>query len=249
MKVFGLIGYPLNHSFSKRYFEEKFRRENISECSYQLFPLKKIDELPLLIHSTPGLKGLNVTIPYKESVVQFLDEIDDEAKEIGAVNCIKIDRGRLEGFNTDAYGFEISLKRFFKLPNENALAESFQAFILGTGGSSKAVAYVLKKMGLPFIKVSRQPGEGRITYNKVEANMKTFNLFINTTPVGMYPDVNQLPLVPYSRLSSNDFLFDLIYNPSETLFLQSGKSQNTHVKRGQEMFELQAEKSWMIWNG
>ncbi len=241
MRKFGLIGFPLTHSFSKKYFEEKFHREKISDCSYDLFELKSIEEFPSLLKSNPELVGLNVTIPHKESVIPFLDELDEGAKEIGAVNCIKIEEGKLRGYNTDVYGFEISLTKFLtKIPE--------QVFVLGTGGSSKAVCYVLRKMKLPFCSVSRNSKDGCITYNEIASKLKSSNLFINTTPLGMFPKVDLFPEIPYNLLSVNDFLFDLVYNPTETEFLKRGKVKGAAIKNGLAMLELQADKSWKIWN-
>ncbi len=245
MRKFGLIGYPLTHSFSRKYFEEKFKRENISDCSYDLFPLKNIDEFPGFLESNPDLHGLNVTIPYKESVTKFLDTVNDEAEEIGAVNCIRWDNGELKGYNTDCYGFEKCLIEFVG-HNFNENAEGI--FVLGTGGSSKAVQFVLEKLKLSYYLVSRERKQNSVLYNEVESLMKWKNLFINTTPVGMFPNIEEAPQIPYHRLSYRDFLFDLIYNPSETLFLKRGKEKGAKTKNGIKMLELQAEKSWEIWN-
>lgn len=245
MKKFGLIGLPLTHSFSKKYFEEKFQRENIQDCSYDLFELNSIEELPSLLKSNPELVGLNVTIPYKESVLPFLDSITNEAKYIGAVNCIKVENGTLVGYNTDAYGFETSLtQNFSKVLNFREV----QAFILGTGGSSKAVEFVLKKLNLSFLKVSRDKKADCVSYQEIEEEMKAQNLFVNSTPLGMFPEINAAPDIPYHLLSENDFLFDLIYNPAETEFLKKGKVKGAGTKNGLEMLQLQAEKSWEIWN-
>ncbi|HLP22008.1 MAG TPA: shikimate dehydrogenase [Chitinophagales bacterium] len=241
MRKFGLIGKPLTHSFSKKYFEEKFEREQLSGCRYRLFELQTIKDFPLLISSIPDLIGLNVTIPYKESVIAYLHDLSAEAKEIGAVNCIKFSDNRLIGYNTDYYGFEISLTPFLNKSIE-------QAFILGSGGSSKAVEFVLNRMDIPFVKVSRNASDDNISYNDVSAVMKSGNLFINTTPLGMFPDVNASPDIPYHLISKNDFLFDLIYNPAQTEFLKKGKAQGAQTKNGLEMLELQAGKSWEIWN-
>lgn len=241
MRKFGLIGYPLSHSFSKKYFEEKFLREKIADGSYDLFPLQPISELPALLESHPDLCGLNVTIPHKESVVDYLNEVDDVAIEIGAVNCIRIQQGTLKGYNTDSIGFEVSLKKFLSgLPQ--------QAFVLGTGGSSKAICYVLKKMGLSFHKVSRTSAEGSIPYEAVGREMKSSNLFINCTPLGMFPQTENASVLPYDQMTERDYLFDLVYNPAETLFLKKGKEKGAKTKNGLEMLELQAEESWKIWN-
>ena len=242
MKKFGLIGYPLTHSFSQKYFEEKFERSHIADCSYELFPLSSLTELPSLVKSNIELVGLNVTIPYKETVIPYLDEIDPMARKVGAVNCIKISNGKLNGYNTDAFGFEQSLKKFLT-------SKPAQAFILGTGGSARAVRYTLRNADIDFFSVSRQPGKGEIPYGEISENMKDSNLFINTTPLGMHSELDYAAEIPYQRLTSNDFLFDLIYNPAETLFLKKGKANGAQIKNGMEMLQLQAEKSWEIWNG
>jgi shikimate dehydrogenase len=241
MNTYGLIGFPLTHSFSKKYFEEKFMKEGIDDHSYHLYPLPFIESFLPFIGTNPDLKGLNVTIPYKESVMEFLNEIDPSAEIIGAVNCIQITAGHLKGYNTDAPAFEQSLKSFLTTTPE-------QAFVLGTGGSAKAVCYVLKSMGIKYLRVSREAGDDRIGYNEVAKHMKEINLIINTTPQGMYPDIESFPDLPYNKLTEKDFLFDLVYNPEETIFLKRGKEKGTHTKNGLEMLRLQAEKSWEIWN-
>jgi shikimate dehydrogenase len=240
MTKFGLIGYPLTHSFSKKFFEEKFKREGIAGNSYSLFPIENIEGLSRLLAGEPELEGLNVTIPHKESVIPYLDELDDTAKTIGAVNCIKIVNRYLKGYNTDAPAFEQSLKNFL-----TAMPE--QTFVLGSGGSAKAVCYALKNMNIPFLQVSRQCENDRIGYSDITENMKKANLFINTTPLGMFPTIERFPDIPYAKLSSNDFLFDLVYNPDETAFLKLGKVKGASVKNGLEMLQLQAEMGWGIW--
>lgn len=241
MRKFGLIGLPLTHSFSKKYFEEKFIAEGIGNCSYDLFELPGITDLPVLLKASRGLSGLNVTIPYKEAVLNYVDILSPDAAVIGAVNCLKLNGDKVEGFNTDAYGFEISLLKILSVKPD-------QAFVLGTGGSSKAVGYVLNKLNIPFYSVSREKKDSGIAYNEIEGLMRGRNLFINTTPLGMFPAVDACPDVPYDKLSNHDVLFDLIYNPSETEFLKRGKVQDAIIKNGLEMLELQAEKSWEIWN-
>jgi shikimate dehydrogenase len=240
MTKYGLIGFPLTHSFSKKFFDEKFERDGIVDHSYNLFPIPSIESLQQLL-TDPELKGLNVTIPYKQTVITYLHQLDETAKAIGAVNCIKITSTRLKGYNTDAPAFEQSLKRFLT-------AEPEQTFVLGTGGSAKAVCYVLKKMGISFLQVSRQSGDGQIPYSEISENMKEANLFVNTTPLGMFPDVESFPDISYAELTGKDFLFDLVYNPTETVFLKKGKAQGTKTKNGLEMLNLQAEMSWEIWN-
>jgi shikimate dehydrogenase len=240
LRKFGLIGFPLTHSFSKKYFDQKFEHELIRDCSYELFVLQSIAGLPSLI-SNPAIRGLNVTIPYKESVIPFLHEIDELAKEVGAVNCIKMDNGNLKGYNTDVYGFQESLKVFLSTKPQ-------QTFVLGTGGSSKAVCFALQLLNLSFIRVSRQKSSSTIAYKELAGFMKESNLFINTTPLGMFPNVNDMPQIPFERLSKNDLLFDLVYNPEESLFLKTGREKGAKTKNGLEMLGLQAEKSWEIWN-
>jgi shikimate dehydrogenase len=242
MKTYGLIGFPLTHSFSKKYFEEKFRQEGIEDHGYHLYPLPFIESFLPFLGANPGLQGLNVTIPYKEAVMEFLDEIDPSAKAIGAVNCIEVAGGHLKGYNTDAPAFEQSIQGFLTERPQ-------QAFVLGTGGSARAVCYVLGNMGIDYLLVSRQPGDDkRIGYNEVAKHMKESNLFVNTTPQGMFPDVESFPDLPYFKLTEKDFLFDLVYNPEETIFLKRGKEKGAHVKNGIEMLRLQAEGSWKIWN-
>ncbi|MDB5284200.1 MAG: Shikimate dehydrogenase substrate binding domain protein [Bacteroidota bacterium] len=245
MRKYGLIGYPLSHSFSQKYFEEKFVRQQIKDCSYALYPLPNIEDIFLLLRSNPEIAGLNVTIPYKESVIQYLDHMDEEAWGIGAVNCIVIDNTRLIGFNTDAYGFSVSLNNFI---NTGAKKFNGRAFVLGGGGSSKAVTHILRQLEIDFLQVSRKSGNGKISYYEIGDNLKDSNLFINTTPLGMSPDIESCPDIPFNKLSANDFLFDLVYNPAETLFLKKGKQQGAKTKNGLEMLQLQADKSWEIWN-
>lgn len=247
MKQFGLIGYPLAHSFSEKYFKEKFRKENISDCVYQLFPLEKINKLPKLILENPSLGGLNVTVPYKESVIKYLDELDKVAQVVGAVNCIQIEKrgkgDRLIGYNTDVIGFEQSLMPYLKSYHQSAI-------ILGTGGSAKAVAYVLKKLGIAYTLVSRNAKDkNTIGYaDLTESFIQNHLLIINTTPLGMYPNTQLFPQIPYEHLTEQYLLFDLVYNPEQTLFLQKGKLQGATIKNGLEMLYLQAEKSFEIWN-
>ncbi|MFN8321607.1 MAG: shikimate dehydrogenase [Chitinophagales bacterium] len=241
MREFGLIGLPLAHSFSKKYFEEKFLLETIADCSYNLFPLKNIQELPSLLKLRPQIVGLNVTIPYKESVIPFLKSFTQEVEKIGAVNCIKVVDNQMHGYNTDVTGFEISLNHFLNHTPE-------KIFVLGTGGSSKAVCFVLRKLKMDFLKVSRAEAAGQILYHQIESHLGGSNLYINTTPLGMFPQLISAPEIPYDQLTPKDFLFDLVYNPTETEFLKRGKLRGAETKNGLEMLELQAEKSWEIWN-
>ena len=244
MKKFGLIGYPLSHSFSVGYFAEKFTRENIRDCEYLNFPIDSITEFSGLIRSNSELCGLNVTIPYKEQVIPFLDEIETTAKRIGAVNTIKFilsrDKKILKGFNTDIYGFSEALREIMSKKVENAL-------ILGTGGASKAVAFSLDEMGIKYSFVSRKTGH--LAYSNLDKSIiDQHKLIINTTPLGTYPDIDVFPDIPYRFLTSSHILFDLIYNPAETVFLRKGREQGARIVNGLRMLHLQAEKSWEIWN-
>ncbi len=244
--LFGLIGYPLSHSFSKKYFSDKFLKEGISDCYYELFPLNDIAEFPALIKKHPNLKGLNVTLPYKELVIPFLDKLDESAAAIGAVNTIKIDSGKLSGYNTDAYGFEKSLTDFIK---KNQSKPIQKALVLGTGGASKAVTYVLKKLNIFYLTISRNPEKGDLTYDDLDQNIiSNTQLIVNTTPLGMAPKKDTFPMIKYEWLDSNHFLFDLVYNPEKTVFLTRGKNQGCSVMNGLPMLHLQAEKAWEIWN-
>lgn len=242
-RVFGLIGYPLHHSFSEKYFSEKFAKENISDCRYELFPIKSIDELKQLVRSLPALKGLNVTIPYKQQVIRYLTDTSEIPDGIRACNCIKIQDKQLIGFNTDHIGFEKSLTPLLKPHHKKAL-------ILGTGGAAESVAYVLKKSGIPYSFVSRSPQYASIfTYREINAKkLKDYTIIINTSPLGMYPDVDNCPDLPYSAITEKHLLYDLIYNPAKTLFLVKGERQGAVIKNGEEMLAIQAEESWKIWN-
>jgi shikimate dehydrogenase len=241
MRQYGLIGFPLSHSFSQKYFSDKFLAEKITDASYSLFPLSTIDGLLNLIATHPNLHGLNVTIPYKESIVPFLGEVSMDAKDVGAVNCIDIRNGKLIGYNTDVYGFENSLTNFL-------VRKPDVAFVLGTGGSSKAVQYVLKKLQMPCHVVSRASTNNTIQYSEITKHIQACNLFINTTPLGMFPDTDAMPSIPYELLTSKDFLFDLVYNPTVTEFLKQGNDKGCATTNGFEMLKMQAEKSWEIWN-
>lgn len=241
MKQFGLIGYPLSHSFSPGYFKNKFLNENIS-AEYNAYPLKKIEDLPQLIQSSE-LSGLNVTIPYKEQVLPYIDTLDLTAAEIGAVNTIKFTNGKSKGYNTDVYGFEMSLLGLIDNPSSIT-----NALILGTGGASKAVQYVLMRLGISFTLVSRN-SKSALSYSDLKINIfSKSNLIINTSPQGMYPDILSKPDIPFRWLNENYFLYDLVYNPEKTLFLSEGISRGCKVKNGHDMLILQAEKSWEIWN-
>jgi shikimate dehydrogenase len=246
MKKYGLIGYPLSHSFSKSYFAEKFQNEGIEDCSYENYPLENISELTPLIQRETNLYGLNVTIPYKQEVKQYLNFIDKEAEAIGAVNTVRIERKsndiKLEGYNTDVYGFEISLCKQLKSHHQKAL-------ILGTGGASLAVQYVLSKLNIEWSLVSRTGSDNILSYKDITSKLLADRyLIVNTTPLGMYPNIDNYPPIPYEALTNKHYLYDLVYNPLETSFLKKGKTQGAAIKNGLEMLHLQAEKAWNIWN-
>jgi shikimate dehydrogenase len=242
MRRFGLIGYPLGHSFSKKFFTRKFEEESIQDCLYELFPIPAIDELPALLKQYPDLNGFNVTIPYKEQVIPYLNEASDVVKKIGACNCVKITGGKLKGFNTDVVGFEQSLLKSFPGLTGGAL-------ILGTGGAAKAVEFVVGRLGLKYKYVSREGGAHKLSYQQLDAAvMSEHRLIINTTPLGMSPAINQCPPIPYEYLTPDHCLFDLVYNPEMTLFMKKGMEQGARVQNGLEMLVIQAEESWKIWN-
>jgi shikimate dehydrogenase len=247
MKYYGLIGFPLSHSFSEKYFAEKFEREGIADCVYSNFPIEHIGLLPRLIAENENLYGLNITIPYKEQVIPFLDSIDDEIADLRAVNTIKIYRKsgatRLKGFNTDVYGFSASLKPVLKEHYRNAL-------ILGSGGASKAAAHVLSDLGFTITCVSRTPkSQNQISYKQLTPQIISISkVIVNASPVGMYPNINSCPDIPYEYLTNDHVLFDLIYNPAETKFLSMGKRMGATIINGLNMLHFQAEKAWKIWN-
>jgi len=244
-KKFGLIGKTVGHSFSKNFFDEKFFRDGLRDYSYNLYALNEIDELITLLKENPELCGLNVTIPYKEKVIKLLNEVDETAQRIGAVNVIKICDSKLTGFNTDCGAFMETLQRW--LPEEN----KYKALILGTGGSSKAVKVALQKLKIPFEMVSREAGHVEYTYDSLSKDttpIEESNLIINTTPLGMSPNTESFPPIPYDKLTSDHFVYDLIYNPARTMFLQKAEMKGAHIKNGLEMLHEQAEKSWAIWS-
>ena len=276
MTTYGLIGYPLGHSFSRKFFTEKFEKEGI-DAQYLNFEIPSIEEFPEIIKNNPELRGLNVTIPYKQQVMQYLDDISEEAKAIGAVNVVRIERpspqpspimgretmrnagnkpdglpikgdmseglrGSLIGYNSDVIGFVESICPLLKVHHKKAL-------ILGTGGASKAIRYGLEeKLGMETLFVSRKAHEGMITYEKVTAEvMREYEVIVNCSPVGMYPHVDECPALPYEAMNENNLLYDLVYNPLETLFMKKGAEQGATVKNGLEMLHLQAIASWKFW--
>lgn len=242
-RIFGLIGYPLSHSFSKQYFTEKFNKDALRDAVYELFPLQNIKELPQLLSKYPAITGLNVTIPYKQTVIPYLDELNAVAEATGAVNTIHIKKGRLIGYNTDVAGFWLSFQKIHQPYQKRSL-------ILGTGGASRAVSYVFQQLEVPHLFVSRNPkGNGVISYNDLNKEiLNDHQIIVNTTPLGMAPDIDSLPPIPYHYLTPDHLLYDLIYNPEETGFLQEGKRKGAHIKNGLEMLHIQAEKAWEIWN-
>jgi shikimate dehydrogenase len=244
MKTYGTIGYPLTHSFSKQYFTEKIERDKIPDSAYYSFPLKSIEEFPEFLKNNPTLKGLAVTIPYKEKVLKYVTHLSEEVKQIGAANCIKVNGNVLTAYNTDIIGFEKSFVKNLKPIHKKAL-------VLGTGGASKAVQYVLKKLGIQFLVVSRNEldAENFIKYNQVTADIiKEYNIIINATPLGMSPTEDTCPDLPYNLLTADHYLFDLVYKPPKTLFLQKGEQQGATIINGFEMLILQADENWTRWN-
>jgi shikimate dehydrogenase len=246
-KLLGLIGYPLSHSFSEQYFADKFREEGIVDYSYRNYPIPSIDSLEKLILDEPRLVGLNVTIPYKEQILSFLNEIEEEARQVGAVNTVMISRAGgglyLKGYNTDVYGFRESLIPLLQGRHQ-------QALVLGTGGASKAICHVLTQLGIGYKYVSRTHRPGQLEYRDLCLSViKNYTLIINTTPLGTWPDVSSFPDIPYDILTPDHLLYDLVYNPPETPFLQFGKQNGARTKNGLEMLQLQADRSWEIWTG
>ena len=243
MRKFGLIGKNISYSFSESYFKNKFEKEHIKDASYQNFDLESISEFNALIKKNNDIAGLNVTIPYKEVIIPYLDSINKTAAKIGAINTIKITKkGNLKGYNTDYYGFINSLEPILKKHHKNAL-------ILGTGGASKAIAYALNKLKINYIYVSRTKTEDNLTYNELNEQIINKHLIIiNCSPVGTFPKIQDCPDIPYEFITDRHILYDLIYNPSETLFLKKGKQLGANICNGLIMLELQAEKSWEIWN-
>jgi shikimate dehydrogenase len=242
MKLFGLLGKTLKHSFSKSYFTQKFAKENRTDHRYENFELESISLLPRLLEKHPDICGLNVTIPYKEEVIPFLHVQNEVVQRIKACNCIKISDGKLYGFNTDVIGFKQSLEKGLQPQHQKAL-------VLGTGGAAKAVQYALELLGIGFTIVSRTKKEGILSYEALNKEaMQEHLLIINTSPVGMFPKVDEAPQIPYEFITPNHYLFDLVYNPEKTLFLQKGEERGASIANGYEMLVLQAEESWRIWN-
>jgi shikimate dehydrogenase len=244
MRKFGLIGYPLTHSFSKKYFSEKFEKEAVSNCQFDLYEIPRIGNFEDILRENPELEGMSVTIPYKQEVIPFLDELDPACAAIGAVNCIRLRDGRRKGFNTDYIGFKNSLQSWLgdALPN---------ALVLGTGGASKAVKVALSNLGVTFLSVSRNNGENQITYSDLLSDpeiLKNYPLIINTTPLGTFPKTEEMPDIPLEMLNSSHRVYDLVYNPAETTLIKACIARGGKAKNGMDMLVLQAEAAWKIWN-
>jgi shikimate dehydrogenase len=244
MKTYGIIGFPLTHSFSQKYFTEKIESNGIADAVFNCYPLTTIEQFPALLSNHTSLKGLAVTIPYKEKVLKYVTHLSEEVKQIAAANCIKVRGNELTAYNTDIIGFEKSFVKNLKPIHKKAL-------ILGTGGASKAVQYVLKKLGIEFLVVSRNEmdDENFIQYNQVTAGIiKQYHILVNATPLGMLPAVDTCPDLPYELLTTDHYLFDLVYEPAKTVFLQKGEQQGATIINGFEMLIIQAEENWIRWN-
>lgn len=244
MRKFGLIGFPLGHSFSKKYFTAKFEKEGIEGCQFDLYEIPQIEDFEKVLDENPELEGMAVTIPYKQQVIPFLDSLDPACEVIGAVNCIKIKGQKLTGFNTDYIGFKHSLENWIGKSRPNAL-------VLGTGGASKAVKQALKDLEISFLSVSRTASENQITYEDLKQNpsyLEDYPLIINCTPLGTYPKVEGIPDLPLEQLSSRHLVYDLVYNPEQTTLMKACLDAGGKAKNGQDMLELQAEAAWKIWN-
>jgi len=239
---YGLVGKNISYSFSRGYFADKFKTLGLKGYSYENFDLEQIESLKELINSNTDLRGLNVTIPYKEEVLPYLDKLNKKAKKIGAVNTIKFTKKGLKGYNTDIYGFKKSIKPFLKKRHKHAL-------IFGTGGASKAIAFVFEELNIEYKYVSRNPSENQLSYASLNESIIKENLIlVNCTPIGTFPNTNEKPDIPYHYISKKHLLFDLIYNPEKTTFLKLGEERGAAICNGLRMLELQAEKSWKIWN-
>ena len=243
MKKFGLIGFPLGHSFSKNFFKEKFIRERYSETTYENYEINSLGELKDILTNNPDLRGFNVTIPYKEEIISLLDDIDTTAKKIGSVNTVKISDGKLIGYNTDYLGFRESIISW--LPNTN-----ISALVLGSGGSSKAIKYVLDDLEISYKVISRDSKDMKISYKELKnlSMVSTSKLIINTTPLGMSPNIDGFPDIDYNLINNKHFVFDLVYNPIKTKFLSLCEERGANIKNGYEMLVGQAEEAWKIWN-
>jgi shikimate dehydrogenase len=241
MRRFGIIGNPLEHSHSPEYFSAKFKDENLQDAVYEIFSLDSIDQLTDLLNRFPDIVGLNVTSPFKKSVIHFLDALDKDAEELGSVNTIRVAEGKLIGFNTDAPAFELSI--------EPIKSKVQKALVLGTGGASNAICHVLDRLAIGYLLCSRSPKDNQIAYHMLDMEIiSKCNLIINATPLGMYPKVDSAPDIPYKHISAEHILYDLVYNPEETAFLKRGKMKGATIKNGLEMLHLQADLAWNIWS-
>lgn len=244
MHQYGLIGFPLSHSFSKKFFTEKFEREGLTDHVYDLFPIPSIDGLKEVLAANPALRGFNITIPYKRQVLPYLDDASHIPTGISACNCVRISEGRLTGYNTDITGFENSFTPLLQAHHRRAL-------VLGSGGAAEAVTFVLDKIGMEYALVSRdrRPGSRFVYSDLTDSVMREHEMIINTTPLGTYPNVDECPDIPYGSITPRHYLFDLVYNPAKTLFLQQGEAKGAAIRNGYEMLVIQAEESWKIWTG
>ncbi len=242
MKLFGLIGFPLTHSFSKKYFDNKFDEEKITNCDFANFEIPQVNDIIPLIKQNPGLQGFAITIPYKQQILPYLDWMSDDVRQMSACNCVKIINGKLHGYNTDVTGFEISFKELLK-------PHHLKALVLGTGGAAQAVIFTLKKMGIRYLSVSRNELANGIIYDDLnEALIEEYSIIVNTTPLGTYPKITEYPTIPYQYITPQHYLFDLVYNPPLTQFLLNGQEQGAAIKNGYDMLTIQAEENWKIWN-
>ncbi|MEP7080302.1 MAG: shikimate dehydrogenase [Ginsengibacter sp.] len=244
MKIYGLVGKSLSHSFSKDFFSRKFLLEDLKDIIYENFELKEFNKEIIAFKNQIDLKGFNITIPYKESIIPYLDDASETCLQIGSCNCVKVESGRWVGYNTDVTGFKQSFEPHLKSCHQKAL-------VLGSGGASKAVCFVLNQLGIHLVQVSRNPNreKGQITYSEVnEALLSQYKIVINTTPIGMFPLVNGYPILPYNAITNEHYFFDLVYNPAQTEFLNKAKHEGAFIKNGSEMLQIQAEESWKIWN-
>ncbi|HVX27695.1 MAG TPA: hypothetical protein VHB70_15190 [Parafilimonas sp.] len=242
MRQYGLIGYPLSHSFSKKYFDEKFITENITDAEFFNFQLKEISEIKKIFEEHQQLLGLAITIPHKKNIIQYTTSFSDVVRDTGACNCLKITSTEKIGFNTDVVGFEKSFKKKL-LPHHN------KALILGTGGAAVAVEYVLRKLGIQYSFVSRNEHANAFSWQELNREIiEEHSVIINCTPLGTFPKVDEFPDLPYEYLTDKHYLFDLVYNPSRTQFLLKGQQRNSTIKNGYEMLVIQAEENWRIWN-
>jgi shikimate dehydrogenase len=242
MRTLGIIGNPLSHSFSKKFFDQKIAEEKLNDVQFKEFQLPDISALEILLNAEKNLQGFAVTIPYKKAVIDFLTDSSDEVKKIGACNCVRIKEGKLFGYNTDIIGFEASFKKHLQ-------PQQTKALLLGTGGAAAAVEYVLRKLNIDFLNLSRKPFANQLTYSDIDQRLlKEYKIIINTTPLGTFPNVDEAPDIPYHLITPEHYCFDLIYNPSVTKFLRLSADQGAVTENGYEMLILQAEENWKIWN-